>query len=115
MKLKILSWIGALSFFASMLGLFVLVRNTMPSLLLLIFLFITFVGGGILAIWANNGKFPNRFIVFALVAGYLNFLFLGFGRITNIPEDSASHFFNGLLMAVIVIIFAYIGLKEHEK
>ena len=111
---KVFTCLAVLVCFSSMAGIFLTMRGEMPSHLLLAVLSVGFIGGGILAIWLGDRKFPNRLIILAILSGYLTFLFLGFSRVAQ-PKDRGGFLWLGLLTTLTTLVFAYDGLKEHEK
>ena len=103
---KILTVVGLLFLFGSMTGMFVFIRETAPSASLLLLFFVTFVGGGILSVWAQNKKFPSKPFLLALTSSYLSFVLLGFARVARITSsgDSFSFFILALLLGTVSAI-----------
>ena len=97
---KILTVVGLLFLFGSMTGMFVFIRETAPSASLLLLFFVTFVGGGILPVWAQNKKFPSKPFLLALTSSYLSFVLFGFARVARVTSsgDSLSFFILALLL-----------------
>ncbi|MBI2676735.1 MAG: hypothetical protein HYX21_02180 [Candidatus Yanofskybacteria bacterium] len=111
--MKFLSIVGLLIFFGSMFGMFVFIRGADPSPSLLLLFLATFVGGAVLAVWAQNKKFPDRFFMFALISGYLSFIFFGFARVARAVslEEAVPFLMLAVMMGICSVVF---GLSSDE-
>ena len=111
MEKRVLAIIGLLLFYGSMVGMFFFIGETVPSQGMLLLFPVAFIGGGILAVWAHNKKFPNHFFILALAFGYFSFLFFGMARVartTSFEESMLSMLFFvlALLLGIISFVFA---------
>ncbi|MBI2057686.1 MAG: hypothetical protein HYT63_01740 [Candidatus Yanofskybacteria bacterium] len=111
--MRILNIVGLLIFFGSMFGMFVFIRGADPSPSLLLLFLATFIGGAVLAVWAQNKKFPDRFFMLALISGYLSFVFFGFARVARTVslEEAMPFLVLAVLMGICSVVF---GISSDE-
>ncbi len=111
---SILMAVGAVSFFVSMIITFFIVRDGFFGTLFFVLGFFMFVGGALLALWAES-QWPNKFWVLGLALFYPSFALSRIGIYLYKTSGGTYYFLVGLFFSVVAFFICYKGQQLREE